>query len=141
MSHEGKEFRPRELLSPAISLAEPSGSVARFLAPLELARSRIFFARLDLPAGSETIYLYIRFVPPRRSLSPMIRTSRSVAVVCATLFLAGLICWSPGVVAQDKDKDKKADKKIGDADKKVYDKDKKIDKDKKVHKDKKPNDK
>jgi WD40 repeat protein len=65
----------------------------------------------------------------------MIRTSRSVALACATVLFAGLVFCGIDAVAQDKDKkvvDKKTDDKTADKDKKDAVKDKKGDvKDKK----------
>jgi WD40 repeat protein len=56
----------------------------------------------------------------------MIRTSRRVALACATVLLAGLICGGLDAVAQNKDKDKKdVDKKADVKDKKTDVKDKK----------------
>src|SRR4051812_35159326 len=75
------------------SFAEPSGSVAKFLAPLELARFRNFFAPISrsiphraAPLNYRAALTQSTFVPawshPEEPFS-MTRLSQRVALVCA----------------------------------------------------------
>src|ERR1043166_460807 len=120
-----------------MSLSEPSGSVARFLAPLELARFRIFLRAVCAACGLaaraplNTIYPRTASTHPPEPTS-MTRTSIRWFHLCATLLVAGTVFCALDAVAQDKDK--KVEKDKVEKDKKTDVKDKKDDKDKKEEK-------